>query len=286
MKLLLKTIGLFLNGLAVFLPRQAGRLGFTLLCRPVRGKLGRRHHDFFASAERFQLRHGSDTVQCYQWGSGPAAILLLHGWQSHSYYWKDYVEALNLPHYTVYAFDAPGHGLSSGSFLTMPLYSDVVHTVMQHIGPVDTVVSHSLGSLTALYTFYRHPALSPARLVALSPPAQIQEFFDSFEEELGLTKRCVQQVVGCFEQLVQQPVAYYSAPRFAEALAFPGLLIHDQHDQHMPVANAKAIHAKWKQSRLLITEGKGHALRSKDVVKTAADFITDNYTQLRLLSVQ
>ncbi|AQG80480.1 alpha/beta fold hydrolase [Spirosoma montaniterrae] len=279
MNVLLKTIGFFLNVLAVIFPRRAGRLGFAILCRPVRTKITQRHRTFFDSADQFTLQHGNDTVRGYRWGNGPQTVLLLHGWQSHSYYWKQYVDTIDLSRYTLYAFDAPGHGLSTGNFLTMPYYSDVVEKVIEQIGSVNSVVAHSIGGLTAIYTFYRKPTLSPARLVTLSAPGQVQEFFDLFKRQLGLTQHCVRQVMTCFEALVQKPTAYYSAATFARSLISRGLVIHDQNDRNTPVANARAIHENWKQATLMVTNGNDHNLRSADVVKQVSDFLSNKITQ-------
>ena len=114
--LLMKLLGRYLNLLAMIAPEQAGRFGLALFCRPFRGKITARQRQFLESGNHFTFSHEKETIAGYSWGSGAKKILLLHGWQSHTYRWKIYVEQLVDQGYTVFAFDAPGHGLSTGTF--------------------------------------------------------------------------------------------------------------------------------------------------------------------------
>src|ERR1044071_1814734 len=90
-----KTIGAGLNALAYIAPAQASQIGFELFCRPLRLTITGKQQSYFNTAvqETFQFK-GID-IQTYRWGSGDKKILLLHGWQSHTYRWKVYIEALS-----------------------------------------------------------------------------------------------------------------------------------------------------------------------------------------------
>lgn len=272
-KLLARTIGLWINLLAWVAPRQAAKFGFEFFCRPFRLKLTDKHLEFLHSGERSTFIHAGETIQAYKWGSGPRNILLLHGWQSHTFRWKSYVDALDKEKYTVYSLDAPGHGLSSGSFMTMPLYSEVVEKFIGQIGTVDTVLSHSIGGFTAIYTFYRLPAMAPSRLVVLAPPGEAQDFMTFYIGTLKLSDRAAMLIQGYFEERVKQKPAYFSAPRFATALSSQGLLIHDEEDQDASVEHSRRINGAWTNSHLIVTKGLGHNLRSEKVMDYVLDFV-------------
>lgn len=274
-KVISRLIGLWLNTLAVVAPRKAARIGFELFCRPFRGKLTDKHHAFLKSAHRFDFSHKGETIQAYRWGSGERKVLMLHGWQSHTFRWKNYVEAFDKDQFTIYSLDAPGHGLSTGRFMTVPLYSEVVERFITTIGKVDTVVSHSIGSFTAIYTFHRQASLSPEKLIALAPPGEAQDFFDFYTRELGLSRKAVQLIVGYFEEQINQVPSYFSAPKFAASLTSKGLLIHDEGDDDTSVENSKRIHAAWKQSELVVTKGYGHNLKSAEVIKRVVKFAAE-----------
>jgi pimeloyl-ACP methyl ester carboxylesterase len=271
--LLARTIGLWINLLAWVAPRKAAKFGFEFFCRPFRLKLTGKHLEFLHSGERFTFIHAGETIQAYKWGSGPRNVLLLHGWQSHTFRWKSYVDALDKEKYTVYSLDAPGHGLSSGSFMTMPLYSEVVEKFIGQIGSIDTVLSHSIGSFTAIYTFYRLPAIAPSRLVVLAPPGEAQDFMTFYIGTLKLSDRAAMLIQGYFEEYVKQTPAYFSASRFATTLSSRGLLIHDEDDQDASVEHSRRINSVWNNSQLIITKGYGHNLRSEKVVDYVMDFV-------------
>jgi pimeloyl-ACP methyl ester carboxylesterase len=272
-KIISKFLGFYLNALAIVAPRKAGLLGFKLFCYPYRIKITGRQHQFLQTAHPITLDHQGEKIRVYRWGNGPKNILLLHGWQSHSYRWKSYVEALDKSLYTIYAFDAPGHGLSSGKFLSVPLYSEVIQKVIGHIGNVHTVVGHSLGSFTALYTFYTNPEMLPDKLIATATPGNAREFFNFYKLQLGISATCMKLVIQRFEKEIHHSPDYFSAPAFAKHLTIPGLLIHDEEDTETSVENSLAIHQAWKNSALIITKGKAHNLKSVDVVNQVVNFI-------------
>ena len=272
-KIIPQLIGFYLNILALLAPKKAGKLGFRVFCYPARVKMTARQRQFLHSARHFTIQHNKEAIQGYKWGNGPGNILLLHGWQSHTYRGKRYVEAIDKSYYTIYALDAPGHGLSSGSFMTVPLYSAVIAKAIEHIGKVHVVIGHSLGSFTALYTFHTQPRLLPDKLIATACPGEAQEFFSFYQKQLSIKANTMNLVVQQFEKEVQHPPAYFSAPAFATHLTIPGLLIHDEEDQETLVENAISIHQTWKNSRLILTRGKGHNLKSDEVVNHVINFI-------------
>ena len=273
-QLIPKALGLYLNTLSHLIPKKAGTIGFNLFCRPFRSKLQKHHHVFLSSGKRFTLPHRHDTIQTYMWGHGPKKVLFLHGWQSHTFRWKNYIEALNKDQFTVYAFDAPGHGLSTGKFLHVPLYSEVVKSFIEHIGKVDSIVSHSIGGFTAIYTFHQHPHLAPEKLIVMAPPGEASDFFNFYTNTLSLNPKSVQLITDQFTETVGKPPSYFSAKEFAKSLQATGLLIHDEDDDETSVQNSKDIHQSWKNSSLRITKGTGHNLRSKDLVKEVVEFIS------------
>jgi pimeloyl-ACP methyl ester carboxylesterase len=274
-KILLKTMGVGLNTLAHIAPGKTARIGFELFCRPFRPTITEKHKDFFDTAEKRTFQHGENVIQTYRWGCGKKTILLLHGWQSHSYRWKIYVDALR-EEYTVYALDAPGHGLSSGNVLNVPLYGDVIEKFINEIGGIDTVITHSLGGFAAFYAFHHNPKLTAKKIIALASPGEAQEFFDFFTRSLTLSQKSVSLVRDYFTQLFQQPPSYFSSVAFASTLTIPGLIIHDVDDQETPFHHAERIHKSWKNSTLIKTQGLGHNLKSTDVLKAVVKFLNDH----------
>ncbi len=262
-----------MNGLSIVSPKAAGRLGFKLFCYPVRTSIKTHQQEFMDTAHKFTFQHKHTTIQAYRWGEGPKKVLFIHGWKSHTFRWKNYIEALPKGEYTLYAIDAPGHGLSGGKFLSVPLYSEVIQEFIEKVGALDVVVSHSIGSFATMHARYTNPALPIRKLVIMGAPGEAQDFIRFYKETLKLTDRAVRVTLDHFERAIGKPIQYFSAATFAAGLQLPGLIIHDREDREAPYAYAVQIHKAWKNSKLLTTEGLTHNLRSARVVEAVTDFI-------------
>jgi len=276
-----KLIGLYLNTLAYVSPRKAANAAFLIFCRPYRLKFNQKQIDFFNTAEKFSMEVDDVNIQGYRWGKGDKKILFLHGWESHSYRWKSYIEALPQDEFTVYAIDAPGHGSSSGNFLSVPLYSSVIQQFIVNEGNVHTVVSHSLGSFSLLYTLHRYPLLRVGRLILMAPPGEANDFLSVFKNTLGASERLMDLLNSYFQHRYDVTPDYFSAAKFAASVQIEGLLIHDEKDTEAPYHYSRAINKVWKRSRLVTTHGLGHNLRSLTVVEEVVSFITGTVQDIR-----
>jgi pimeloyl-ACP methyl ester carboxylesterase len=275
MKTIVRLYGVYLNFLAIIAPSRAAEIGFLLFCRPFRGKITQKQKEFFNSSDKFQIQHEGETIQGYRWGKGEQKILFLHGWQSHTYRWKAYVEALDPNTFTIYSLDAPGHGLSTGNFLTVPVYSELIENFIREKGQIHTVIGHSLGGFSLLHTFHKYPLLQINQVILLAPPGEANEFISVFQKTLGLTSRTVELVTDYFAEKYNVGPDYFSTTRFVESLNLRGLIIHDEEDAEAPYQHSVRLNKSWNRSALVSTKGFGHNLRSASVVKTVSDFITE-----------
>lgn len=269
-----KSIGLYLNTLALVNPARAGQKGLEIFCYPMRPALNAKQKEFLESAKDKTIEHVGTSIQTYKWGNGSTKLLFLHGWQSHTYRWKRYIDSLDKDEYTIHALDAPGHGLSGGKQLSVPLYGEVIRKQLDYIGDVHAVICHSIGGFSALYTFYSHTdELESPKLVLLAPPGEAKDFFTLYKNALGLSKRAQRLIINRFEETFGHSPEYYSAPNFATAIKASGLIIHDEDDKETSVDHARRISANWKTSRLHITKGFGHNLKSDSVVNSVIEFV-------------
>lgn len=274
-KVFIKMLGFYLNVLAVIAPGRAAAKGFRLWCRPFRTSITPKQHDFFNKSEKFVIEFEDISIQGYKWGDGEKKILFLHGWQSHSYRWKVYVESLLKSDYTIYSLDAPGHGLSGGDFLTVPVYGALIKQVIHELGEVHTVVGHSLGGFSLLYTFYQFPLLPVRKVVLMAPPGEAIDFMTVFKETLGLWDRTMKLIVDHFNDVYHVGPEHFSTEKFAASVNIKGIIIHDEEDKEAPYHYATRIQRAWPKSRLISTKGLGHNLKSPMVVKTMVDFIEE-----------
>ena len=266
--LLQRLLGSFLN-LAVHLaPAWVGGLGYRLFSSPVAPKLKPHQLAFLQTGNRleFKLRNGT-MLAGYKWGFGPKTLLLLHGWQSHAFWWRYVIPALDNSRYTIIAPDAPAHGQSGGKLLNLPIYADALEDVIQKLGPIDCILGHSMGAFAAMLMLHRHPAAPVGALVAMAIPTTVADYVKYFGAYLGLSQKVISACDAYFIKHLGHPAAYYQAAHFAASLRLPGLLVHDRQDADAPFSYAQKVHAAWPQAQFIATEGLGHNLKSKELVQ-------------------
>lgn len=107
-------------------------------------------------APRYETLGGA-RVRYVRRGSGPP-VVLLHGFASSIYTWKDVLPALAEAH-DVVAVDLPAHGGSDvPAELPASLYPQVVVGLLDRLGlPRATLVGNSLGGAVAVVVAARHP---------------------------------------------------------------------------------------------------------------------------------
>jgi pimeloyl-ACP methyl ester carboxylesterase len=156
----------------------------------------------------------------------------------------------------------------------VPLYSSLIERFLGEHKDVHTVVGHSLGGFSLLYSFYRQP-LPVDRMILLAPPGEAGDFITAFKNTLGVTDRTVRLVVESFAKRYEVTPDFFSARRFAARINVKGLIIHDEDDQEAPYHYSQPLLEIWKQCRLVTTKGYGHNLKSASVVKEVVEFIQE-----------
>ena len=273
-KILVRSIGLYINTLAVLAPKLAARKGFELFCWPRRIKMKPHQLEFLnQSDEKFSIDYAGKKVQAYRWGRGEKKILLLHGWQSHSYWWRYVINRLSKEEFTIYSLDAPGHGLSEGEFLNLPHYSGLIEQFITEHKSLHAILTHSFGGFASVYTLHRLPHLLVNKLVVMAAPGEVEFFFNYYQNMLGLSKKTIKLITNYFIKTIGHPPSYFKMVDFSKSLQLQGLIIHDTEDKEAPFQTAVNMNAIWENSKLISTTGLGHNLKSKELVEEVAKFI-------------
>ncbi len=271
--LLLKILGLYLNGINMILPETGGKHAFFIFCYPFKAKLSARQQAFLNSSYQFSLPIEDFKIKCYKWGNGPKNILFVHGWQSNTYRWKKYIEAIPKNDFTIYSFDAPGHGNSGSRIANVPLFEKSIRKIFSHVGEFESIISHSLGSFSSLYFIKQNPQFKLKKLVALATPDNIHDFIEYYFSMLNLSQKTKQNVMKYFIHYAQKDLSFFRLEKLIDNPQSRGLIIHDKNDESVSVNYSKKLHNLWPQSKLVLTEGLGHKLRSDKIVDMVKEFV-------------
>jgi pimeloyl-ACP methyl ester carboxylesterase len=263
--------GVYFNLFVLFDKRKAAHKAFTLFCSPRKGRVTAAQASFLKQAENGSEQVCDHQIQTYRWPGEKETVLLLHGWESNTYRWKNLIRFLQKEGYNIIAFDAPAHGKSSGSLFNVPLYIDCISHIAGLYRP-NYMIAHSVGGMAALYYQYKFPKNTLQKIVAISP-SDLHELMKQYKEVLKYNKNVDNALDAYFVNRFGFGINDFSTALFAREITIPGLLIHDLYDQISPVGPSEKVHSNWKNSKFIRTEGLGHSLHQDQVSEQIIDFL-------------
>jgi pimeloyl-ACP methyl ester carboxylesterase len=193
--------------------------------------------------------------------------LICHGFDSLSYRFERYIEPLLEKGFEVFAFDAPGHGLSTGKTITGLLYQNLVLKASLLHGPFEAVMAHSFGCLGVSLAIEKMTDKLPKRLVYIAPATETTRSLIDFCRYLKITEQVKRALENVIESIGGLPVSWYSVARVIKSISIPTLWLHDLEDQITPYEDMKHLRElNLEHVEFEITEGLGHSLYREDAV--------------------
>ncbi len=213
------------------------------------------------------------TIAVYKWGNGKKKALIIHGWSGRATQMYKIIEALLAEGFTVYSFDAPAHGKSTGKKTMMPEFIKAIETVAQTFGPFDVAVGHSMGGI-ALLNVQAKKALFK-KIVVIGTPDSIYRIFNEFVEKLELKPVIAEKLIEVFEKISGQSIFDFHGSTQTKKIKTPTLIIHDDNDKEVPVTDALNNYKHLKNGELLRTKGLGHnrIMKNQAVIDKIIEFV-------------
>jgi pimeloyl-ACP methyl ester carboxylesterase len=253
-------------------PGVAARWAETIFCSPPRNEARPAEEAFLATGMRLSARSEDRDLAVWAWGDGPV-VVLAHGWGSRAGRFSAMAEALTHAGFRVIVFDAPAHGASMGSQASLPEFARALQAVAHAVGPVHSLVGHSLGG--AAVSLALRQGLSARRVVLLAPPADVVLFSHAFAEHLRIPSRARTVMRRNLETRLRFRFEELHIPTLARDMTAAALIIHDRDDTDVPFAHGEEIAGAWPGAQLVATAGLGHRalLRDPDVIRRAVGFL-------------
>jgi len=275
-----RLFGLYLNVWGGLAPGFSGWVAMKVFTRVRGGRLNPSQQDRLGPARYERERIEGHLIQIYRWpGDGPK-VLLVHGWQSNSARWKNLLPFLLEEGFDVYAFDAPGHGNSSGTHLHVPLFAEIIGHLRQRLDP-EILVGHSVGGMAILYDLFLRPSQNIRKIVSLGAPARFSLIMDEYQRVLGLSGRVRASIDRFVLRWLGRSVEDFNCMEFAAGLETPGLLIHDIEDDKISYQASVRVHQSWEASRLVLTRGYGHSMHVAEVNDCVRNYLCDRPLNIR-----
>ncbi len=264
--------GSYFNLLALISKKKVAEKAFNLFCTIRKGKVLPQQVDYLNSAKHERLEIAEHSVQTYQWSGSKATILLIHGWESNTYRWRNLISKLIADDFNVIAFDAPAHGYSTGAQLYVPLYAEVLQNLIERYRP-QSLVGHSVGGMTIIYNEHKRRNDCIKKIVTVASPSEFHELMEHYQKLLRFNNR----VMGALDSYIYNRFGFhirdFSTSEYVKSNGATGLLFHDRFDKITPYHASEKVHANWKGSQFISTEGLGHSLHQDEVNEQIVGFL-------------
>ncbi|MGF1487491.1 MAG: alpha/beta hydrolase [Prochloraceae cyanobacterium] len=264
---------------------RAGKIAWRMFCTPQKSNKppSSREQKLAQRAEKIYLKTENREIVCYRWHPISSVnqnkrILLIHAWNHNALSFVALTKSLIEQGFEVISFDGPGHGESSGQRANIIEFSIYARAVIEEIGDFYAIIGHSIGGMTISYMIgsdFSFPQTSLERLVMISTPNSLENLVKSFMKLLEIPEDVYHGINSEVKRLSNRPIEYYSTSNFASLIEIPLLLIHDIHDEEVPLSDAEKIASMSSNSKIVTTEKLGHNLtiRSPKVIKEILAFI-------------
>ncbi len=262
--------------LALISPRKAAEYAFKIFCTPYSGKPVRPEPTNFQEAQKISFIFEDLTLRGWHWqpkAPNGKKILINHGFDSFSYRFEKYIYPLLKAGFEVFAFDAPGHGISDGKTINALYYSKSMIVFNNTYGPLYGIMAHSIGGLAASLAAEHLPKLE--KLVLIAPAVETTTAIKGFIKFLMLGSDIKDALTDYIVEFSKQPITYFATSTAVQKLTIPTFWLHDTEDAICPFEDVKPVQAlNLPHIEFYITTGLGHSkiYREGKTVKAIINF--------------
>lgn len=256
--------------------KKAAEKAFALFCTPLR-RNRKALPRIFEDGEKMRFEMENTIIRGWRWNHpSNRKVLIIHGFESSVINFDRYIKPLTRKGYEVLAFDAPAHGRSGGKRITAPMYKEMIKTIHEQFGPVQSYMAHSFGGLALSLALEEIPHSEDYRVVLIAPATETTTAIGSFFQFLRLDHGVREE----FEKLVIRygglPSSWYSIRRALKNIPAQVLWFHDEEDDTTPLSDVFRVREEnHSHIRFIITKGLGHRriYRDNQVSKAIVEFL-------------
>lgn len=270
---IIKTIGNFINLISYPLPKYAAKQAVKIFSTPRKGRLSDIETHYLENANQETVIYNDVGIKTYHWSGTKKTVLLVHGWESNAFRWKDLIEILKAENFNIIAIDAPAHGNSGSKIFNAILYSECINKVIKKFKPY-LVVGHSIGGTSSALAINNYK-LDVKKLALLGSPSNFDKVVNNYIKLMGYNKKVITAMTTYFLKNFDNAVDYYTIENFSQHIKAQGLIIHDKKDRIISFKDALHISKHYKNSKLIKTVGFGHGLKNEQVYNHILEFLND-----------
>lgn len=269
-----KLIGGFINFVSLFSPTYASKIAIYFFSKPRKGSIKAEEREYLETADQKIVQSNDIAIQMYQWQGKKPTILLVHGWESNSYRWKDLIELLKSEDHNIISIDAPAHGNSGSKIFNAILYSECINEVINQFN-IHTVIGHSVGGTASAIALHNYKISSVKKLISLGAPSNFIALVENYRKMMGFNKKVMKAMDKYYLEQFGHLPKYFTVANYSKNIKAKGLIIHDRKDRIIPYKDAIEITRHYKNSKLIRTVGFGHGMKYEKVYNHILEFLND-----------
>lgn len=277
MEQVLKFYRIYFKALFFVAPKYASRKAFELFATPINKKVRVQETEALATAEEETLLIDGNNIAVYKWGNGPKTALLVHGWEGNGGSLAGFKDELIANGYTVYSFDGPAHGKSTGKRTNVINFSHTVARIIEQKKIKDLLITHSFGSATTMFALAKNPHIKIERMALLTSPNKIEDVITEYTSLMRFSPKNHNALIGHIENYYKIEVQQLEVARMAHKVNVGEfLIIHDEYDKIIPVQYSKNVaKALGNKASFIGMQKVGHyrMLWNQAVITYVSDFV-------------
>ncbi|MBC7412648.1 MAG: alpha/beta hydrolase [Bacteroidia bacterium] len=264
-----------IKALAIISPKHAAEFALKLFTTPRTKSKRSLQVPLLQQAQRIAIEYNGQTANLYYIKNENATkrILLVHGWESDSGFWKYYYPLLLASNYEIFALDAIAHGLSTGKSTNAIEYQQLISKILHEYAPFDALMAHSLGTLVSTFAVQETKNVDNIKLVLVSPAPYSQTHFNALQHILKLSPLVMDSLYSLVNNRLGMRINEYSIyDVIKNNLTIRMCIVHDTHDIPCPIAETRTLLTLNAPNVILHeTQGLGHNKIAK--VSAVSDII-------------
>jgi len=277
MEQVLKYYRLYFKTLFAIAPKYASRKSYELFATPVNKKVRTQETEALTTAQEETLLLDDNNIVVYKWGNGPKTALLVHGWEGNGGSLAGFKDELITTGYTVYSFDGPAHGKSTGKRTNVINFSYTVARIIEQKKIKDLVITHSFGSATTMYALSQNLHISIQRMVLLTSPNRLKDVITEFTDLMQFSAKNYNRFIAYMEDYFNLNINDIEVAKVVDNVNVGEfLIVHDEFDKIIPIQYTKNVaNALGSRATFITMQKVGHyrMLWNQTIVSHVADFV-------------
>lgn len=253
-------------------PKKTGSYIANAFMTPKRYERPEWEKSLLLKARKLELPSGR---KAWCWGISGPKVMLIHGWEGRGTQLGAFVEPLVDAGYQVIAWDGPAHGDSPGAQTHLLEFANAIHEDVVFLGPLDSIVAHSMGAAALILATEQGLKVSKAILIA--SPSQWLPAVNGLAQKLRLRKATFKSVLRAIEDRVGEPIDLFDVHKWELKNKSPLLILHDEKDKDVPASEFERLLKAFPEAKGKLYSGLGHRriLKDANVIAEVLSFIKE-----------